>query len=259
MSRTVAKTLPIGPIQAYWNDVRLGSMRSQMVVRYNKETVNGRLEDNGSDIISKKIGETCEVDLFVADLKLEQMKYIFDQADSYTNTTISSENYTATTTSTMRSKENITFTGTAWSTLSEAVFLTTTIKVFNSEYSNTPDGYTDETDFTACCVTGNIARIEGGDIATGATVVVEYNANVTVSKISVGGTLFDFEGALRCIHYLADGKKFQFYAPRAKHIGASDTAIQIAAPYEGQAMTFKILADMSLPPKEQLFVWSEQV
>ena len=74
MSTNVAKTLPIGPCEIYWNDVRLGSPKSQATIRYNKETVQAGLEDAGLNVISHKIKETAEVDVVIADFKIDQLR-----------------------------------------------------------------------------------------------------------------------------------------------------------------------------------------
>ena len=72
MSKSVASTLPVGPVSIYWNDKRMGSPKSQATVRYNKETVQSGLEDAGVNVLSHKTKETCEVDVVIADFKSQK-------------------------------------------------------------------------------------------------------------------------------------------------------------------------------------------
>lgn len=258
MSINVAKTIPLGPVNAYWNNVRLGSPKTQATVRYSKETIQAGIEDVGLNVMSHKTKEICEVDVIVADMKPEQMRYAFDQVASYdARATISTVPYDESTSTVFRFKENIKMSGTAAVILAETGFITSTIMVFASDYNNTPAGYTKGTDFTATEDTGSIARI-GGDIDDGETVIVEYNQTATCKRIAAGGLLPDFEAALKLVHYCEDGKIVQFDAYRAKKIGASDIAIQMAAEFGGIAMTFHILADLSKTPGKQLFTWSKE-
>jgi hypothetical protein len=98
--------------------------------------------------------------------------------------------------------------------------------------------------------------VSGGSISDGDSVHIEFNANTTVSLLSSGGELADFEANLKLVHENDSGKKLQFYAYRAKKTGASDVAIQMATAFGGVPMTFVCLADMSQPQGKQLFQWA---
>ena len=259
MSTNVAKTIPIGPCEIYWNDVRLGSPKSAATIRYNKETVQAGLEDSGMNEISHKTKETCEVDVVIADLKLSQMRYALDQVADFANqSTISTAAYDASTSTVFRFKENHKLSGTDAITVDQASFDTSTIMVFKSDYSNTPDGYTKGTDYTATAAAGTVARLAGGSITDGETVIIEYNEAATATRLGAGGLMADFEAALRIVHTLNDGKKLQFYGYRAKKIGASEVAIQMAAEFGGIPATFHLLADLSKTPGKQLFYWAQE-
>lgn len=259
MSRNVAKTLPIGPVQLYWNDVRLGSPKTAATIRYTKDTVQPKDEESGQSVMSHKTGEMCEVDVVINDFKVEQMRYAYDQATGYaTPGTINTVNYTATVLATFRYKETHTLDGTDSETVDGAGWESGTVKVFKSDYSNGPAGYVSGTDYTSTSSVGNLARIAAGDITDGETVIVEYNQSATSSVVYGGGDRSDFEAVLRLVHITDDGKLLQFYAYRAKKIGASDVAIQMATEFAGIPMTFHCLADLSRTPGQQMFKWNKE-
>jgi hypothetical protein len=258
MSKDMAANLLIGPVQMYWNDIRLGSEKSSATIRYSAETVQIKDEETGQSIISRKVGEMCEVDLTLAEFDLAQMRYVFAQANSRLSaTTLNTTNYETNTSTIFRFREDVTFAGTASVTLAQAGFIASTIKVYKCDYTNAPDGYTSSTDFTSSSAAGTIARLAGGDIADKATVYVEYNMTATSTVISVGGELADFEAALRLVHETDDGKVLQFLGYRAKKIGASDVAINMASEFGGVPMTFH-LADKSKTPGKQMFEWAKE-
>ena len=257
MSQAVEKTLPVGPVQIYWGDVRLGSPKSTFVVRHNTETVQSKQEDTGLNVGSHKTGETMEVDVVISEFKLSQLRYVYAAADEFASTpVINSESYDASTSTVMRFNELHKLSGTANITVDGAGYESGTIKVWKSDFSNTPDGYTQGTDFTADNAAGTVARIDTGDISDQDTVYIEYNQSATVEKMGFGGELADFEATFRAIHKTADGKQVQFYAYRAKKIGASDIAIAMADAFAGVPMTFHILADLAQPVAKQLGHWS---
>ena len=253
MSTSVAPTLPIGPVQAYWNDVRLGSPKSTVNLRHTKDTVEMRLEDAGLIVGSHKTGESLEVDVTIADLKPHQLRYVYDKANSKaTAGTIDSDMYESAGSTIMRFREEIELDGTTPVILRRAGFVTSSIKVFASDLSNTPDGYTKGTDFTATESTGSVTRIDGGSIGDGDSVVVEYNHTATAEIVHAGGSLADFEAELKLVHETEDGKVLQFKIHRAKKIGASEIAVQMATEFGGVPMTFRALADMSKAIGKQL-------
>jgi len=253
MSRAMAAMLPIGPVQVYWNNVRLGSPKSAVTIRHNKDSVSQKDEQTGQVVMSHKTGETCEVDAMFQDVSIAQLRYQFDQAIDYaTAGTINTVNYKASTSTTFRYREDLELSGVAASTLSEAGFIAGTINVFKSDFSNAPTGYVSSTDFTSTAATGNVTRISGGDITDGETVIVEYNQTATCSAVYAGGNRADFEAELKIVHELDDGKHLQWTCYRAKRIGANDVAINMAAEFGGLAATFVILADLSKAPGKQL-------
>ena len=259
MSQAVEKTLPVGPVQIYWGDVRLGGPKSTFVVRHNVETVQSKLEDSGLNVGSHKTGETMEVDVTLSEFKIHQLRYVYSAANEFATTTvINSESYDASTSTVMRFNELHKLSGTANATLDQAGYTSGTIMVFASDFSNTPDGYTKGTDFTSTAIGGTVARVVGGDIDDQDTVYIEYNYTSTVEKMGVGGELADFEATFRAVHKLADGKLIQFYAHRAKKIGASDIAIAMADAFADVPMTFHILADLSKPVGKQLGEWTKE-
>lgn len=254
MSQTAAAAIPIGPCKVYWNKVRLGSPMSQVAIRHTKETVQTRLPDTGVDVNSHKTGEVMEVDCVIADLKPAQLRYVYDRvADKDTPGTIDSTMYAAAGSTIMRFSEEVTLSGTSNSTLDQAKYITGTITVLKSDYSNAPTGYTKGTDFTSNGTAGTIARIAAGGISDGAVVVVQYNATSTCAIVYGGGGLSDFEAELLAVHELDNGKFLQLRLYRAKKTGASDWSIQMAAEFGGVPMTFRALADLTRAPGKQLF------
>ena len=259
MSRAMAATLPIGPVQIYWNDVRLGSPKSAATVRHNKDSVPQKDEQTGQMVMSHKTGETEEVDVVIQDFQLDQMRYALSQATGYaTPSIINTVNYSASTSTTFRYREDQTLSGITAVTLDGAGFESGSIKVFKGDFSNAPDGYTSGTDFTSTSSTGNVARIASGDITDGDTVIVEYNQSATSVSLFTGGERADFEAELKLVHILDDGKLLQYTGYRAKKIGASDVAINMAAEFGGIAMTFILLADLTKAPGKQLSNWAKE-
>jgi len=231
--------------------VRLGSPKTQATVRYNKETIQAGLEDAGVNVMSHKTKETCEVDVVVADLKMSQLRYVYDQASFAAAGTIKALAYTSTqTVSTFRFKETLQLVGTTINTLSRSGFLAGSIDVWKSDWS---EEYVSSTDYTSTSTTGGVARIGAGGITDLSTVHVIYTQSAEAETIFTGGELGDFEATLKLVHELKGGKALMFYAYRAKKIGASDIAIQMAAEFGGTPMTFHILGDMAQPVGKQLF------
>lgn len=254
MSVAVAKTIPVGDVQMYWNDVRLGSPKSQASIRYSIESIQAGLDDPGLNVISRQTKEICEVDIVVADLKLSQMRYTYAQAEGFDSASaILTDNYKASTGTVFRFREEHRLSGTASKQLDRDKWVTGTISIMPPDMSKE---YTRATDWTGTSSVGNIARISGGTITDLETVIVEYNATATSSKVATGGEKADFEANLKLVHVLEGGKVLQFYAYRAKKIGPSDIVIAKAAEFAGVPMTFHILADMSKNIGSQLFYWA---
>jgi len=250
MSTAVAKTIPIGPVMPYWNDVLLGSPMSQATMRHNKETIQAGLQEAGLNVISHKTLETLEIDVVIADFKLTQLRYVYDKSSGFDSSDVIDPNvYTATTTTVIRFKETHKLSGTVAVTVNRSTYDTSTIEVWKSDWS---EKYTKSTDWTGTASEGTVGRLGTGSITNQDTVFVMYNEAVNVERLGLGGGLADFEAPLRLVHETDDGKALQFYFYRAKKIGASDIAIQMAAEFGGVPMTFHCLADMAQPEGKQL-------
>ena len=252
MSQTTASRVPIGPCQIFWNDVRLGRPKSQATIRHTKNSVVGIAEDTGSEIINRKTGEVVEVDVVIADLKPSQLQYVYDSVASYAaQSTINVISRTATATvTTMRFTESHLLSGVSTVTVQRAGWTSGTVSVFSSDWETE---YVSGTDYTSTASVGSLARVSGGDIDDQSVVHIVYTQSATVDIVYGGGTLKDFEAPLKIQHALDNGKDIMFYGYRAKHIGTSDWAIQMAAEFGGVPMTFKLLADESQNPAQQTF------
>jgi len=254
MSTAVAKTLPIGPVQVYWNKVRLGSMKSQAAISQSFETVQQGLQDGGVPVISRRTGERVEVSVVIDDFKISQYRYVQANAMDWEDMdTIQAKNYTATGSVTMRFEEEHLLSGTANATLDRTGFTTGTIEVWSSDWSTM---YTRGTDYTATEATGVISREAAGDISDQDVVHVLYDNSATVTVGYGGGQMADFYGVLTLVHVLEDGKNLQFNAWRAKRIGDTETTISLAAEFSGHPITFVLLADMTKNPGKQLFYFA---
>lgn len=255
MSRASLEYLPIGPVQIYWNNVRLGSPRSNATVRYSKETVQFGYEDSTVNVGSYKTKETCEVDVTIADFKIENLRYVYDQASSMTaRSTLDSASYKDNQSTVFRFKEEIKLSGTASAALAQGGFVVNTITVMKMDNTTT---YTKGSDYSA--TGGTIKRLGASTISTGDTVMVFYNQSATADSVLVGGKFADFEAELRLVHILDTGKSLQFRFYRAKKIGASDTAINMADAFPGIPMTFHCLGDMTYAPGQQIFRVDKEV
>ena len=252
MSRAMAATLPIGPAQIFWNDVRLGSPKTTVTIRYTKNSVIGRVSDNPLEVIQQRFGEVMEIDVLIADFKIDQLRRVYDQAESFesADTLKGSPIYDASTSTVMLfGPEEIRLVGTTPTTVKRSSFDSGTVQVFKSDYSTQ---YTQGTDFTATASTGNIARIGAGGIADPETVLVYYEKAVTVEQVQMGGRFPDFEAPLRVTHELQDGKFLEFFFHRAQKMGGTDIQIQTEAEFAGTPMTFKILGKLDETPGTQL-------
>jgi hypothetical protein len=227
---------------------------TQAAIRTNVETVQYGLEDRNVNVGSHKTKDTVEIDIVIGDLKPHQLQYAYAQAESKESaTTIQALGYSGTVNVFVhRFSEEHKLTGTTSVTVDGAGWETGTIKVYKTDLSNTPDGYTKGTDYTGTSSTGNIKRIDAGSITDGDCVIVEYNQSATSAVAYFGGQLADFEGELRLTGETDNGKHWTIVAHRAKRIGASDVAIQMATAFGGIAMTFHCLADMTKCPGRQL-------
>ena len=256
MSNSVAKTLPIGPVQIYWNGVRLGSPKSQATVRHSTESVQQGLQDAGVNVIGHRTKEICEVDVVIDDFKGSQLRYAYANAQDYeTKGTIKSWGYTSTNTVTFKFREEHKLSGTANATVDRTGFTEGTIQVWSSDWSSQ---YTRGTDYTVTGSGGTLARISGGDITDQTVVHVLYDQSATASSVYSGGELADLEAELKLVHVLDNGKALQFLGYRAKKIGATDIAIAMAAEFSGEPITFHLFADMEKKPGQQLFHWDEE-
>lgn len=256
MSTNVAKTLPIGPVQLYWNGVRLGSPKSQATIRYSVESVQQMLQDAGADVISHRTRELCEVDVVIDDFKPTQLQYAYaNAADFEAKGTIKSWGFTSTNTILFRFREEHKLSGTANATVDRTGFDESTVEVWKSDWNTS---YTRGTDFTVDGSAGTLARIAAGSISDQDVIHTLYDQSATASTVYTGGELADFEAVFKMVHVLDNGKALQFYAYRAKKIGASDIAISMAAEFSGVPMTFHLLADLAQKPGQALFYWSEE-
>jgi len=253
MSSEMVKKLPIGPCNTYWNDVRLGSPKTQVALRTNIENVMVTLEDRNVEVNSHKTKDIAEIDIVIADFTPDQIRYAWAQAMSkLSGTTIQDVGYNSSVMYVHRYNEYQHLTGTVTVTVDGAGYESGTIKVFKGDLSNAPDGYTQGTDYTSTSSTGIIKRIDAGSIGDPEDVIVEYNQSATSAVAYFGGKLADFEGELRISHKMDDGKYLTITASRAKRIGASDIAVAMAAEFAGIPMTFKVLADLTKAPGKQL-------
>jgi len=185
-------------------------------------------------------------------LKPAQLQYVYDAASAYgSNSTIDPIIRTATmTVATFRFTESHLLSGTSNATVDRAGWESGTVKVFSSDWETE---YTSITDYTSDNSAGTIARESGGSISDMDVVHIQYTQSATADVIRAGGKLVDFEAPLKIEHTLENGKDLLFYGYRAKHIGSSDFAIAMAAEFGGIPMTFKLLADESQNPAQQLF------
>ena len=255
MSQTTASRVPIGTCQLFWNAVRLGRPRSTVAVRYTRDAVTGKAGDTGTDIINRPTGESCEIDVVVADLKPEQLQYVYDsvalQSDTGTINPIS-----RTSTATVEDfifTESYLLSGTTNVTVERAGWTAGTVKVYSSDWETL---FTDSTDYTSDNSAGTLARESGGDIDDQSVVHIQYTQSAPADVVYAGGKLTSFEAPLTISHELENGKYLMCRAWRAQHIGASDIAIGMAEEFAGIPMTFKLLADESRNPGQQLFKWA---
>lgn len=260
MSQTVARTIPIGPVQVYFNGQRLGTSKSRAMLNWNYSLATGQTGDNVGQINSRKINEEGTIEVTIADLKASQMRYAMAQAKSLESiTTLLTTNYMASVTqSVMRFKEmSLTGTGLTSGLISLPVeYKSASVMVYSMDYVTT---YVPGTDYSTNTTCDGIYRVTGGTIDSGAYVNVHYNGFTTCSYVRGGGADDVQEGELILSGVDAAGKFFQFKAWRAKREGAFPITVNEKDEYPGQTLTFRLMADVSSYNKgSQLFEVSLQ-
>ncbi len=102
MSQTVARRIPIGPVQVYFNNQRLGTSKSRAVLNWTYNLATGRTGDNVAQINARKIDEEATIEVTIADMKASQIRYAMAQAKSLESiTTLLTTNYLASGTQSM--------------------------------------------------------------------------------------------------------------------------------------------------------------
>ncbi len=250
MSQTVARRIPIGPVQVYLGDYRLGTGKSQATLNWNYDLITGRTGDNLTEINCRKGNETATMVVTIADLKPIQLRNAMGQAATLTNNTMITNNYLAATTVVMRREEVFGF-ATGITSLSFAkVYVSDTVKVYSLDYETE---YASAVDFT-CTLSKAFERIAAGAILTGQYVNVHYDGETTATYIRGGGADALIEKELKLVGADAAGKFIQFRAWRAVREGAMNIQINAKGEYEGAQLTFRLLGSVSSYNKgSQLF------
>ena len=254
MSQTVARRIPIGPVQVYLNTRRLGTGKSQAVLNWNYDLITGRTGDNLTEINARKGNETATMVVTIADLKPIQLRNAMGQAATLTNNTMMTDNFCSGLTGSeilIRRDGQFYLVGTA--TCSFPVTLVSgTVAVYSLDYETE---YAVGTDW-ATAGSNAIQRIsDGTGIATGGQyVMVHYDGLTVASYVRGGGADALLESDLKLVGADASGKFLQFRAWRAVREGAMNIQINTKGEYEGAQLTFRLLGSVSSHNKgSQLF------
>ncbi len=248
MSNTVARRIPIGPVQAYVNHVRLGSPKSSAILNYNYDLAVGQTGDSNLDINARKINERATIQISVADLKVSQLRYAFANAKSLlSNTTILTNNYLADTTQEIRRFDDLVLTGTGTEGVSSTplIFTSASVVVYSSDYETEYVQGTDYSTDAACSGIFRVTACTGTGIASGAMVHMHYDASTSGSYIRSGGADAVTEDVIELIGKDSAGQYFQFKAWRAVREGAMNLQVNERDVYPGQTLTWRLLGDLT--------------
>lgn len=254
MSQTVARRIPIGPVQAYFGNYRLGTGKSQATLNWNYDLITGRTGDNLTEINARKGNETATMVVTIADLKPIQLRNAMGQAKSLTNNTMITDNFFSSLTCTIRKELMACLTGTGTEGgFALPAMVTSSIAVYSLDYETE---YSYATDFNTAAAESMVFRTSGGagTITSGQYVMVHYDASATASYVRGGGADALVEKELKLVGADAAGKFIQFRAWRAVREGAMNIQVNAKGEYEGAQLTFRLLGSVSSYNKgSQLF------
>ncbi len=250
MSQTVARRIPIGPVQVYLNTRRLGTGKSQAVLNWNYDLITGRTGDNLTEINARKGNETATMVVTIADLKPIQLRNAMAQAMTLTNNTMMTNNFLSSTTVNIRRSEMLVFATDILTLTLPVTMVASSLAIYSLDYETE---YVYTTDYTTAA-SDEIARVAGGGIATSVYVMAHYDGYATASYVRGGGADALLESELRLVGVDAAGKYIQFRAWRAVREGAMNIQINAKGEYEGAQLTFRLLGEVSTYNKgSQLF------
>ncbi len=257
MSQTVARRIPIGPVQAYINHVRLGSPGSQAVLNWTYDAAYGGTGDTTTQINARKTNEQATIQIQISDLKVSQLRYAFAQAASLlSNNTIMTSNFLSSTGVTIRRNDNmiLTATGTEGVTSTPLVFVSGSVVVYSGDYETEyAQGNQYDTDVT-CTGIYRFTGCTGTGIASGSQVHVHYDAVTTGTFVRGGGAEAVLESNIELIGKDAAGKYFQWTAWRAVREGALNLQVNEKGVFPGITLTYRLLGDLTTYTKgSQLF------
>ena len=254
MSQTVARRIPIGPVQVYLNTRRLGTGKSQAVLNWNYDLITGRTGDNLTEVNARKGNETATMVVTIADLKPVQLRNAMAMAKTLTNNTMMTNNFLSSTSLTIRKDYQVKMT-TAGEYITLPASVVTGSVVLNSVDYETE--YVQGTDWaTGTTITDAILILSAGSAAlsAGAYVMAHYDCSATASYVRGGGADALLESDLKLVGKDAAGKFIQFRAWRAVREGAMNIQINAKGEYEGAQLTFRLLGEISTYNKgSQLF------
>ncbi len=245
MSQTVARRIPIGPVQAYLNTRRLGTGKSQATLNWNYDLITGRTGDNLTEINARKGNDTATMVVTIADLKLIQLRNAMAMAKTLTNNTMMTDNFLSSTSVVIRKDYLVQMTAAGGHVTLPASVVTGTVVLYSLDYETEYIQATDWTTGTA--VTDAIFILTGGSaaLASGTYVMAHYDCAATASYIRGGGADALLESELRLVGKDAAGKFLQFRAWRAVREGAMNIQINAKGEYEGAQLTFRLLGSVS--------------
>ena len=258
MSQTVARRIPIGPVQAYLNTRRLGTGKSQAVLNWNYDLITGRTGDNLTEVNARKGNETATMVVTIADLKPIQLRNAMAMAKSLTNNTMMTDNFLSSTALTIRKDYQVLMPAAGVHFTLPASVVSGTVVVYSLDYETE---YVQGTDWATATVvtaagTDAIMILTAGSaaLAAGSYVMAHYDCSATASYVRGGGADALLESDLKLVGKDAAGKFLQFRAWRAVREGAMNIQINAKGEYEGAQLTFRLLGSVSSYSKgSQLF------
>jgi hypothetical protein len=258
MSQTVARRIPIGPVQAYINHVRLGSPKSQAVLNWTYELAYGGTGDTTTQVNARKTNEQATIAVTIADLKASQLRYAFGQAKSLlSNSTIMTANYLTGTGVQIRRSDNLILTGTGTDTglvSTPVVFVSASVAVYSGDYETEYVQGTDYGTAEGCDGIWRVTGCTGTGIACGSQVHIHYDAITTGTYARGGGAEANLESTIELVGKDAAGKYFQFVGWRAIREGAFNLQVNEKGEFPGIPLTYRLLGDLTTYTKgSQLF------
>lgn len=245
MSQTEAKRHFIGVGQLFWSNARIGGLKSTSTLIREEDTAYHKNGEEKGHSAYHLIEEREFVEVQVADIKIEQYRFLIGAANALES---AGSLDSATTNTNFRNTEDLLLIGTTAKTLSR-VTNALNVGVFSLDRETE---HIVTTDYTVDTAAGTITRVSAAGIDSGGTVRVDYQfTDTSAAVVKVGGQEQKYEAELIFVVKTSNGKLLQFTGYRAIREAGFDIEFN-ETDYAPITVRFKLLHDLTKPKGEQL-------